>query len=272
MPPEFFDTAEIAINEGDQSWGNLGLWQEQDSYSSACRNLAIALGSMAGLDETSHVLDVGFGCGDQLLLWLEHFQVATLQGINLSATQTQGATELLHRRGYDKHCEHLTQGDICDSSLWPARGAQAPTCILCLDSAYHFQSKPVFFEHAAHSLPVGGKLCLTDFVLPEDFRPGMRELPLHAMLWASRIPRGNIMTAARYAEQLVDSGFSSIEVRDISQEVMLGFAGWWRCYRERAGHLPTRSRLKYLITARFLDWAFTNNVLRYVMVCAQRKP
>ena len=90
------------------------------------------------------------------------------------------------------------------------------------------------------------------------------------MLRASRIPRRNIVTLARYTEGLADNGFGGIEVRDLSEQVMLGFSSWWERYREGISQLPMRSRLKYGITARFLRWAYRNNVLRYVALSARR--
>ncbi len=272
MPPEFFDTAEIALNEDGQSWGNLGLWETDDNYSQACRRLAVALGSHAGLDDSSHVLDIGFGCGDQLLLWLRQFHVATLQGVNLSTSQTRRATALLLQHELGQHCAHLRQGDVNESGLWPVPGAPSPSHILCLDSAYHFPERDSFFARATGCLAVGGRLCLTDFVLADGFQPGLRELPLRAMLRAARIPRGNMVTVARYREQLADAGFAAAEVADISSEVMSGFSSWWLRHRHRARHLPLRSRLKYGITARFLDWAYRNGVLRYVVISATRRP
>ncbi len=267
---EFFDTAEVALNAGDQSWGNLGLWQDEDSYSDACRGLALALGIEAGLDAESHVFDAGFGCGDQLLLWLEHFHVATLQGVNLSETQTRRALDLLKRHGHHKHCETLRQGDIHNSAHWPAPGAPRPNRVLCLDGAYHFPGRASFLAQAGRSLAPGGVLCVTDFVLPESFQGGLRSLPLHAMLRGSRIPRDNLVTTARYREQLFEAGFDQVAIRDLSESVMLGFSAWWARYHRRASHLPARSRLKYAVTARFLGWAYHKTVLRYVLISARR--
>ncbi len=269
MATEFFDTAEVALNDGGQSWGNLGLWCEGDSYSEACRRLALELGTMAGLDSSSQVLDVGFGCGDQLLLWLEHFDVASLQGVNLSASQTARAKQRLQQHGQQQHCRHLGQGDVADTDCRPAPDAATPNRILCLDSAYHFPARPGFFAHAASTLSGGGKLCLSDFVLAANYPGGLLELPLRAMLQASRIPRANLLTEAHYTAQLADAGFNHIETRDISREVMLGFSGWWSRYREKARQLPTRSRLKYAGTAGFLHWAYRRDVLRYVIIKAE---
>jgi microcystin synthetase protein McyJ len=265
---EFFDTAEVALNDGAQSWGNLGLWDTASTYSDACRALALALGTEAGLDERCHVFDAGFGCGDQLLLWLEHFKVASVQGVNLSNTQTDRARESLKRRGYGKHSNALHQGNINDPARWPEQGQV--NRVLCLDSAYHFPRRTDFLTRAARCLPAGGVLCLTDFVLSESYRGGVGELLLRAMLACSRIPRENLVTLPRYREQLADAGFEQVQTMDISEPVMLGFSHWWSRYRRNASHLPKRSRLKYAVTARFLRWAHRRQILQYILIAARR--
>lgn len=271
MSSEFFSTAEIALNESGQSWGNLGLWRESDSYSDACRSLALALGSAAKLDQQSHVLDMGFGCGDQLLLWLEHFQVATLQGVNLSVSQTRRAVELLQSHGHRQHCDQLSQGDASNIDAWPTSDAPAPNRILCLDCAYHFPERGMFLVHAARQLSGGGTLCLTEFVLAEDFGAA-GEIPLRVMLGASRIPRRNLVTWSHYREQLAGAGFDRVEASDLSEDVMLGFADWWSRYRAHAEHLPRSLWLKYAVTARFLRWAYRQRALRYILISAVRLP
>lgn len=270
MPAEFFDTAEIALNKDGQSWGNLGLWRDGDHYSDACRELALALGRAADLKEGSHVFDAGFGCGDQLLLWLEHFHVASLQGLNLSTSQTQQAKALLEQHGHAHHGQQLVKGDIDDFGLWPRAGAPAPDRILCLDSAYHFPRRDAFLEHAGRALPSGGRLCLTDFVLGETVLGGARELVQDAMLQASRLPRENLVSTTEYHAVLEQAGFDDIELKDISRAVMRGFAAWWASYRSKAAQLPIRSRLKYAVTASFLDWTYRKGALRYLLISARR--
>lgn len=270
MPAEFFNTAEIALNSPAQSWGNLGLWRDSEDYSEACRRLALALGDSAELDSESHVLDAGFGCGDQLQLWIEHFNIASLQGIKLSQSQTRNAIDLLQRSGHAQHCKYLLQGDINQPDLWPAKGAHPPNRILCLDSAYHFPDRAAFLARAGDVLPKGGGICLSDFILSAPSRPVPQQLSLRSMLWCSRIPWRNLATAAQYVEQLQGAGFGSAQIEDISAEVMEGFAHWWQRFRDQVGQLPAKSRLKYAVTARFLNWAYRENVLRYIIISAAR--
>ncbi len=65
------------------------------------------------------------------------------------------------------------------------------------------------------------------------------------------------------------SGFGNVGIRDISQAVMNGFANW---VKNRNGRdLPMMSRWKYRITGTFLQWAYTNSILQYCIVTAEKE-
>ena len=142
---EFHDLAEVALNRQGQSWGNLGYWQSETEYSDACRALALLLGAQAGLDQQSLVFDAGFGCGDQLLLWLEHFRVAQVRGANLSRSQTAYAKAKLAKAGFPAAATAIVQDDINDAEAWTAAlGEEKPSHVLALDCAYHFPDRVAF--------------------------------------------------------------------------------------------------------------------------------
>ena len=77
---EFHDLQELSLNVDIQtgallgSWGNLGYWFRDDGsviehYSEAAKQLAYQLAMFSQLQSKHNVLDVGFGCGDQLIYW-----------------------------------------------------------------------------------------------------------------------------------------------------------------------------------------------------------
>ena len=143
---EFHDLAELGLNRDGESWGNLGYWKTATDYSEACRALALLLGEQAGLDRNSSVFDAGFGCGDQLLLWLEHFRVASIYGANLSQSQTAYAKNLLTRNRHAEMAAAIVQGDINNPDVWSATLERAhPSHVVALDCAYHFGSRFTFF-------------------------------------------------------------------------------------------------------------------------------
>lgn len=268
---EFHDLAELALNREGQSWGNLGYWKNETEYSDACQALAILLGEQARLDRHSVVFDAGFGCGDQLLLWLEHFRVTQVRGANLSRSQTAYAKAKLVKAGFPAAAIAIVQGDINDPDAWRATlDGDKPSHVLALDCAYHFPDRVAFIALAHQHLAPAGRLALTDFLLSDQHRAGsFKHRLLRWMLKRSHIAEANIVRRDLYLSQLRESGFGEIRIIDISEHVMPGFAGFVRTSQgsEKAGW---SRRVKYAATGRFLRWAYRRSILRYCVISATK--
>ncbi len=268
---EFHDLAELALNSSGQSWGNLGYWAaREDSYSDACRTLAAHLGEAAELNSKSEIFDAGFGCGDQLILWLDHFCVRDVCGVNISSSQTQRAKSLLQKT---KHCEksdNIFTADIKDRNKWAeVISDRQITHVIALDCVYHFPSRVDFFDTASSRLKKGGKLALTDFILV-DSEPTklIHRILLSIMLKLSRIPKANMVDQIAYRSDLEAIGFQRIQFQDISQPVMAGFADWVEA--QKGVQLSLLSGIKYRITATFLNWAYSRSILQYSIIVAEK--
>jgi len=271
---EFHDLAEVALNREGRSWGNLGYWQSETEYSDACRALALLLGEKAGLDHQSVVFDAGFGCGDQLLLWLEHFRVARIRGANLSRSQTEYARAKLTKAGFPAAATAIMQRDINDPEAWTAAlGENKTSHVLALDCAYHFPDRVAFITLTHQHLAPAGRLGLTDFILSDQHRTGsFTHRLLRWMLKRSQIAEANMVHRDLYLRQLQEAGFSEIGIIDISDHVMPGFARFIRRFREsgKLGKLGASRRLKYAVTGRFLQWAYRRSILRYCLISATK--
>ncbi len=167
---DFYDLSERLLNSGDAYWGNLGYWKVGDDYSAACEGLARQLATAVNLNQDSRILDAGFGCGDQLLLWLKDYNIQLLCGINYSASQTVLAKQRLKQFEFRQFelrqsqantdgthlisSENIFQGDVAD-----LKNGLAVVCnesdidsrkdintILALDCAYHFPFRKNFFN------------------------------------------------------------------------------------------------------------------------------
>ena len=275
---EFHNLAELALNREGQSWGNLGYWQSAIDYSDACRTLALLLGEEAGLDHRSLLFDAGFGCGDQLLLWLDHFRVGRVDGVNLSRSQTAYARARLEKAGHPKTAAAIVCGDVDDPEAWSTRyDREAPSHVLALDCAYHFPSRVGFFALAHQQLAPGGRLALTDLMLADQHdTTGFRHRLLRWMLKLSHIAEANIVDEERYRLELRQSGFECVRITDISEHVLPGLARFMEARHQAmspsaAGERPRRFGLvKYRVTGRFLEWAYRRSVLRYCVISARK--
>ncbi|GAA5315817.1 MAG: class I SAM-dependent methyltransferase [Candidatus Pelagadaptatus aseana] len=266
---EFYDLAELPLNTPGQAWGNLGYWHNCDDYSGACREMALLLGARVGLTSSSVVLDAGFGCGDQLLLWLQQFRVQRLFGVNYSRSQTAYAGQRIRQAQLASRAD-LRQGCVGRGDIWAAASGQSVDRVVALDCAYHFPSRAEFLKRSSELLPAGGRMGLTDFVLGEGYT-GAAALVARGMFRLSQIPGSNMVSQQTYHDDLAGAGFGAIEFEDISAHVMPAFRFWLQQFRsDNPALMPRRRWLKYEATARFLDWAYEQQLLRYVVVTADK--
>lgn len=270
MAGEFHDLSEQLLNResgGATAWGNLGYWADAAHYQDACTALADQVAGRLRLSPTTRLIDVGFGCGDQLLHWHARYGVRDMTGLNLSHSQTAAARRRLGDAGLHDVAGRLHRGSATGlaSSAYPfARdGADA---IVALDCAYHFASRTRFLQQAAAVLSRGGRLGVTDLVLGDSAISLRERTALSAIARLSHIPRTNLVNAATYQRQWQAAGFTIECFADISDEVMPGFGHWLRGYRRRYGSGTSRRHWwKYEATAAFLRWAWRGGRLRYVV-------
>ncbi len=280
MAAEFHDLSEKFLNRDNQYWGNLGYWQYSHDYSSACEALAVVLAEASLLDKDSKVLDAGFGCGDQLLLWLDKYQVNTVAGINYSHCQTQVAKTRLIEAGYSETAKQIHFGSVAEleqrsKKLDLTLGQGEINRIIALDCAYHFPCRKHFFQSSAGLITSNGRIGLTDILLADNKLSVLESILLKTMLFLSRIPTENIIRRSDYEDQLIEAGFRDVQVKDISEHVFTPFAQWLAIYKqqvkaEKVKKLPLLFWLKYDVTAKFLTWAYRKNILNYVVVSAEK--
>lgn len=196
--------------------------------------LAELLHKAAGIGPGDHVLDLGHGCGDSLLLLSQH-SLACLHGVTSLPIHAQRAQKRLGDKA------HVWCADAVD---WLAgnNGMDKYDVILALDCAYHFRDRSLFFQRAHKRLKPGGRLALVDLVsawpYPEpspSFTPSLLQAPTQAPSWFMRwkhrmtcylsgTPTQSMVSCATYMEQLQTAKFSPIQLQDISHGVFPGFS------------------------------------------------
>lgn len=281
---EFHDLADAtALNhESDGAtpthWGNLGHWPHPGMrYAQACADLADRMVAGLELGPDTRLVDVGFGCGDQVLRWIAHYGVRDVHGLNLSYSQTALARERLTAAGHAALAQQLEQGSATELyAWWSARtgaGVRADA-VVALDCAYHFApARRVFLRQAASVLGPGGRLALSDLVLARPDLSLRQRAVLAGMARLSRIPAGNLLTAKDYRLQIARAGFEIERFEDLTAAVFTPFGEWLDRYRACLHPAIRRgiSWTKYRATAAFLKWAESERVLRYVVCTARRK-
>ena len=215
-PPPDLDVS--LLNRGTATaWSNLGDWQDADTYPEAARHLALRLGRAAGLGPGHRVLDVGVGHGEQVRLWLGHFGVASVEGVDRNPEAVRRSRAALAQAGLDARVQ------VGDGVDLPVAGCSVDR-VLALDAAYHLDPRAAFLQAAHRTLRPDGLLALTDLVLrsPED-TPGPVLRRLAPLLG---IPPTNLVTEDEYTRSLLEAGFTESVFEDLSAEVLGGFSRW----------------------------------------------
>ena len=280
---EFHDLAELQLNINpstqtiESSWGNLGYWAEdgcQDKlqYSQACTQLAMEVAHMANLEnmESDHtLLDTGFGCGDQLMVWLNIFNVKNIYGLNISQSQTQLAQDTLASAELSINTCKISVSDCCLKTSWQTLDHNFQR-IVALDCIYHFSDKPQYFSLCEEHLASDGVLVVSDLLLATSDLSWWHKFLLKTICFVSHIPFGNFKSFAQYQDQLAQSGLTITQHKDISQQVFLPFGEWLNQYIPQIKNNPNlpknTSWLKYKGTAKFLAWGYKNKVFRYYIL------
>jgi cyclopropane fatty-acyl-phospholipid synthase-like methyltransferase len=278
---EFHDLADAtALNHesdaggGHTHWGNLGHWPRPDMrYAEACAALADRTVEGLQLGSGTRLIDVGFGCGEQVLHWIARHGVREIHGLSLSHGQTALARDRLTGGGHGKIAQQLEQGSATDLYAWWSSRPKADA-VVALDCAYHFApSRRVFLRQAASVLHPGGRLALSDIVVARPYLSLRQRALLAGMARLSRIPDANLLTAKDYRMQIGRAGFEIERFDDLTATVFTPFGEWLARYRA-ALHPAIRRGIawtKYRATATFLRWAEEEQVLRYVVCVARRK-
>jgi microcystin synthetase protein McyJ len=249
------------LNSGfsGSTWGNLGLWTNtSQSYPSACQALAVKLAECAQLKPGCSVLDVGFGYGDQLLVWKQRFGVGRITGLE---TDPAGVTEARCKlAGFADVSLHLDTGNL---ELPQAHYDS----VMALDCAYHFAPRSAFFALALHSLHPGGVLALTDIVVADGASSAQ-----HARLAkVCRIPLENLLTQQTYRRALTDLGFCNVRFEALDEEVLRGFSRFaLGLLRRRGTAALSAGGLKILVTAAIATWLGRKQKIHYMLVSANR--
>ena len=198
-------------------WLNLGYWANAHTYPQAAAALAQLLGERVGLSRGDTVFDAGFGYAEQDLFWVQHFDVARIEGTNITPLHVQVARQRVARAGLS----HRIRLSVGSAVAVPQPDAHF-SHVVALESAFHFDTRQRFFHEAARLLPPGGRLGLADMVP----MPGARTDRLLQRLGRrySSIPAANMVDRHVYAQQLRAAGFGQVEVESIRGYTFPGLA------------------------------------------------
>lgn len=230
---EFFDqtlTTYLSFWDGDGVLHTGYFLADDDGdYRAAAERTSQVLAADARIDRSSHVLDVGCGCGN-FLIWLAERFGCGGEGLDLSGERIAFARQRLAEKNREQPLKiafrhgSATQMPYAEGTFSRVVSQDA----LCL-----VPDKPRSHAEMFRVLRPGGILALSDFLQPK------REVSERARRHVyDRVRWNGGYSLAGYQQALERAGFEIIGVRDLVSHIRQTYRVLGVTARERAGSAP----------------------------------
>jgi erythromycin 3''-O-methyltransferase len=248
---------------------NFGLWENGNTdYVTAAENLVHRMGTLAGLNQTSKVLDIGTGMGTQDIYLLQNFSPLFIEGLDITWKHIEHARRRAREAGVDDRLRfhHGTAVEIPfpDNSF---------THVLSIEAPEHFDTREKFWAEALRVLQPGGVLALADFVPKRLPRNLLERFVCESARRLWKVPSGNVYVTKVYGEKLRAMGFEAVEIEEVGAAVIPGYYFEQR----RPETIRELTKIRGFVAGRLgvvidvaVYQAFKCGVLEYLLVRAEK--
>jgi MPBQ/MSBQ methyltransferase len=239
----------------DSGFYNFGYWDaratSQREASEALVDLLVDRIAIKG----GRILDVACGPGASTRRLMRSYAPDMITAINISPAQ------LAEARKRAPGCTfHLMDAVSLD---FPAGRFDA---VICVEAAFHFNTRETFLREALRVLKPGGSLVLSDMLFREFMRP-FGEF--------GQVPVANFAAGtADFRARLEAAGFEAVDVQDATQACLAGFRRHlvrWPAAERKAGRMTLVKSVGAGLMSRVIA-AYFGTVCRAYLIVSARKP
>lgn len=190
-------------NSGYMSWG---YWSDKThNVKEACDNMVDTL--LNYIDhKDGNILEVACGAGGVTKRLLNYYDPSDVTAINISQFQLQEANK--NAPG----CNFLLM-DATDLKFQDA----AFNNLICVEAAFHFNTREKFLQEAYRVLKPGGKVVLSDILAPMPKSKRLRKRMVGAI---DHDGTANYVNLEEYRNLCLKTGFKDIVISDITKDTL----------------------------------------------------
>ncbi|KAF9580909.1 hypothetical protein BGW38_002262 [Lunasporangiospora selenospora] len=240
-------------------WFNMGLWEKDENSDAestnfkpmllreACQALVQKVTQGLGIGQDSHILDVGFGCGDQDVYLAKLHKPGRITGITIEPIQHHVAQQLLRQMP--------TPGTEID--LHVADASKLPQFLQ--------KNSSIFKRQQSTTEETDGETSSEQ--APTAFaQKTVYEMVMSAM----EIPITNMKTLEEYRQDFEEAGFVDIEIECVEDRVFSGLASFIDRQNSRLGGMVRPGvNWTYWFLSKALWWMHRSGQLHVVVVKAR---
>jgi MPBQ/MSBQ methyltransferase len=239
----------------DSGFYNFGYW---DSRATSQREASEALVDQLVdriANKGGRILDVACGPGATTRRLMRSYAPDQITGINLSEAQLAAARN--RAPGCTFRRMDATRLEFPDAQF---------DAVICVEAAFHFDTRDAFLREALRVLKPGGSLVLSDMLF-RGFLDPIAEI--------GQVPRANLVSdIAGYRARFAAAGFEAVDVQDATQSCLGGFrhhlAGWPTSER-RAGRMKFAKSILASVLSSAIALYF-GTVCKTYLIASGRKP